>query len=128
MSKEINWPMFERALEAIKANPGHWEQSTWHCGTSHCFAGFCHILDLTDRCIVKTPLTEVAHTGRGADWILFGEDTEHVSIATLGLSRRQAEWLFSFERTIQDFQECLDRHDVAIYGDGEIVWPDSDGS
>lgn len=31
-------------LAAIEANPQHWDQEQWHCGTSHCFAGFAQLL------------------------------------------------------------------------------------
>jgi len=42
----INVELLKKTLEAIKANPDHWEQETWHCGTSHCFAGFAELLSL----------------------------------------------------------------------------------
>jgi hypothetical protein len=32
------------ALDLIENNPSHWDQSNWHCGTSHCLAGFCDIV------------------------------------------------------------------------------------
>lgn len=31
-------------LDWIKANPQHWNQRYWHCGTSHCFAGTAEML------------------------------------------------------------------------------------
>ena len=33
-----------KTLEAVEANPGHWNQRHWHCGTNHCFAGFADLL------------------------------------------------------------------------------------
>lgn len=27
-------------LRTIEENPQHWDQDLWHCGSSHCFAGF----------------------------------------------------------------------------------------
>ena len=32
------------AMDWILANPQHWDQSAWHCGTSHCFAGVVQML------------------------------------------------------------------------------------
>ena len=31
-------------LRTIEENPQHWDQRNWHCGTSHCFAGFAQLL------------------------------------------------------------------------------------
>lgn len=33
-----------QVLEAIEANQDHWDQELWHCGTSHCFAGFANLI------------------------------------------------------------------------------------
>ena len=33
-------------IQAILANPQHWNQGTWHCGPSHCFAGFAEMIRL----------------------------------------------------------------------------------
>lgn len=41
----VNVELLQKTLDAIKANPQHWEQSVWHCGTSHCFAGFAELID-----------------------------------------------------------------------------------
>ena len=37
-----------QVLDIIKNNPEHWNQKYWHCGTSHCFAGFvdCTVRDI----------------------------------------------------------------------------------
>jgi len=42
----VNVKLLNDTLNAIKANPDHWEQSKWHCGTSHCLAGFAELLSL----------------------------------------------------------------------------------
>jgi hypothetical protein len=34
----------QRVLDHIQHNPDQWKQSAWHCGTSHCFAGFAQLL------------------------------------------------------------------------------------
>jgi hypothetical protein len=30
-------------LDEVEKNPDHWYQGEWHCGTSHCFAGFAEL-------------------------------------------------------------------------------------
>ena len=40
----VNVELLQKTLNAIKANPQHWNQKTWHCGTSHCFAGFAELI------------------------------------------------------------------------------------
>jgi hypothetical protein len=39
----INYEAIKRVLDRIEANPNIWNQSEWHCGTSHCFAGHAQI-------------------------------------------------------------------------------------
>lgn len=34
----------ELVMRTIEENPGHWNQLRWHCGSSHCFAGFAQCL------------------------------------------------------------------------------------
>jgi hypothetical protein len=34
---------FARVMEDILDNPKHWNQGSWHCGTSHCWAGFAEM-------------------------------------------------------------------------------------
>jgi len=36
----IDKKLLRETLQLIKDNPQHWDQSSWHCGSSHCFAGF----------------------------------------------------------------------------------------
>lgn len=40
----VNVELLQKTLDTIKANPQHWSQGTWHCGTSHCFAGFAELI------------------------------------------------------------------------------------
>jgi len=40
----VNVELLQKTLDAIKANPQHWDQSRWHCGTSHCFAGLAQLI------------------------------------------------------------------------------------
>ena len=40
----VNIELLQKTLDTIKANPEHWNQEQWHCGTSHCFAGFAELI------------------------------------------------------------------------------------
>ena len=40
----VNVELLQKTLDTIKANPEHWNQYHWHCGTSHCFAGFAELI------------------------------------------------------------------------------------
>lgn len=128
MSNEIKWDLFERTLAAIKANPEHWNQKTWHCGTSHCFAGFAHIIDLMDRGKISCPINEVkgdwSSDPTKLKWTLLGEDSDSFATIKLGLFFGQSSWLFFSERSIEDFEECLKRKTVPTRGcDDQTVWP-----
>ena len=39
----------QATLDAVLANPKHWRQGSWHCGTSHCFAGFAEMIRLAEN-------------------------------------------------------------------------------
>lgn len=42
----INFPLLDKALQFIAEHPQHWDQTMWHCGTSHCLAGIIHCFTL----------------------------------------------------------------------------------
>lgn len=44
MSDKETIEVLVKALALIEANPEHWDQTRWHCGTTHCLAGFCDIV------------------------------------------------------------------------------------
>lgn len=121
-TKEINWALFERTVAAIKANPAHWYQGWWHCGTSHCFAGFAHIIDLQDRSALPAGFNLVADK---AGCFINGEDTPHKAQELLGLTEDQWRWLFDEDRTLADFDECIERRAIAVYATStwQTVWP-----
>lgn len=92
----MNKKNFERVLAFIEANPEHWDQRHWHCGTSHCFAGVAelvkHNLQMSDH----------EHTIRVASrWRL---PTFLIARRFLGITEAEACWLFSAARTLDDFR------------------------
>lgn len=90
-----NQANLEATLAAIEANPDHWNQTAWHCGTSHCFAGFAEMLRLqmnpTDEmpkghgCLVDSLATR--------DW--------------LELTRSQWEWACSPMNTLDELRRVV---------------------
>jgi hypothetical protein len=42
--QEINAPLLTETMTWINTNPSHHNQSSWHCGTSHCFFGVAEML------------------------------------------------------------------------------------
>lgn len=45
-----NRKILRQALQMVKDNPSHWDQTFWHCGTSHCFGG------MIDLILVQLPI------------------------------------------------------------------------
>ena len=41
---EIQVENLKAVLHQIETHPETWKQSSWHCGTSHCFAGWAQIM------------------------------------------------------------------------------------
>jgi hypothetical protein len=40
----MNRKNFQTVLDKIKSDPDSWYQASYHCGTTHCFAGWAQIL------------------------------------------------------------------------------------
>lgn len=74
----VNVELLQKTLDTIKANPQHWNQKVWHCGTSHCFAGFAELI--ANNLSVETGYEQIralklnskleSHTGRYAEKLL----------------------------------------------------------
>jgi len=84
----MNKERFAVILDTIKANPACWDQGAFHtsCGTAHCIAGHAQINAGKEQHIPSALLD-------GAEW--------------LGLTRDEADVLFSSYRTIKDFERVL---------------------
>ena len=74
-------------LAQIENHPETWNQGTWHCGSSHCFAGWAQILsgNLANNNTVRR------------DARIF-----------LGLSLREANYYFSSSRTLDELKTILE--------------------
>jgi hypothetical protein len=100
VSKELRNQRLLQTLEMVKANPQHWDQTHWHCGTSHCFAGFVHLLqkelpvDTSDDLMIKIFYTsEGRFRNTAKDW--------------LGLTEEEADNLFYSFNTIEDLERIV---------------------
>lgn len=85
----MNRENFKRVLDTIRANPESWNQWDWHseCGTAHCFAGHAEILSgvRSDEFFYKT--------------------TFEIAKKWLGLTEREASYIFRSNRTMEDFED-----------------------
>jgi hypothetical protein len=84
MLKTIYINRLKQTLNDIKKNLDHWDQESWHCGTTHCFAGFADA-----RLRAKGFISfEDALDG----WMCTGELSDKITANYFGLSRNG--WFF----------------------------------
>lgn len=97
----MNMQRFRQVLAAIEANPRHWDQTIWHCDTTHCFAGHAQLL------MRGLP----ADAGFGARYAAGAGsfNVEYDACKFLEISGDKAEWLFSGARTLDDFRTVARR-------------------
>jgi hypothetical protein len=82
----MNRENFQKVLDQIQSHPETWKQSSWHCGTTHCFAGWAQIL-----------------AGKSPD----GDTVRRDARMFLELSLADADYLFAQHRPLSDFREYL---------------------
>jgi hypothetical protein len=82
----MNKENVKKVLDAIKANPESWDQTQWHCGSSHCFAGHAQLM-----------------SGNPQD----SRTTRRDARAFLDMSRVDADWAFAGHRTLDELKELL---------------------
>jgi hypothetical protein len=83
----MNVENYKKVLDKIKGDPDSWKQSSWHCGTKHCFFGHAQI---------ESGKPAVDDTVR-RDARLF-----------LQLGYADANYLSAPERTMGDFEDFLE--------------------
>jgi hypothetical protein len=71
--------LLRAAVNQIIEHPETWNQRSWHCGTSHCVAGWCNVL-----------------AGNGT------VEGNSVLIREVGISPGEAEWLSQPHRSLPD--------------------------
>jgi hypothetical protein len=73
--------LLRQVVNQIIKHPETWDQSNWHCGSSHCVGGWAQVMG-----------------GREPDAARVFEDARKL----LGLSEGQASWLFYGGRTFEE--------------------------
>lgn len=90
----INKKLLLTTLELIEQNFQHWRQAEWHCGTTHCFAGFVIMqrlgLSVKDACPNHKSI-----------------NTELTAREALGLEKYSASALFFTTNTIEDLRHYV---------------------
>lgn len=70
----MNKKNLARVMNQIIEHPETWDQSNWHCGTSHCFAGWAQVMS------GKNP-SDLSASDDAREW--------------LGLGYYDSKWLFA---------------------------------
>lgn len=83
----MNREHYQLVLDQITAHPETWNQTQWHCGTTHCFAGWAQVL-----------------SGQPAN-----KDTARRDARIyLDLSYQEADYLFAAHRSLNDLRDAYD--------------------
>ena len=104
----VNVELLEKTLETIKANPKHWYQESWHCNSSHCFAGFTELLCLglpIDSC--SSDLRKDTRVFDPFGCAGYGWNTEGNARKELGLSENDGNKLFNISNTLEDLESMV---------------------
>jgi len=115
----VNVELLERTLATIKANPDHWRQSSWHCESSHCFAGFAELLhfglpvDSDERDLRRDDRfrPDPIH-GFGSYW-----HTQDNALDALGLDEADGIQLFDGANSLADLESMVN----LLIKDGTLV-------
>ncbi len=84
---EIQKDNLHAVMAQIEEHPEMWDQSSWHCGTSHCFGGWAQVLS-------------------GAQ--ITSDNVRHDARRWLGLTCREADLLFRGGNTLEKLREYVD--------------------
>ena len=99
----MNVKHYKKVLRQIKKHPETWNQTSWHsCETKHCFAGWAEMFYLKTLSETKARKMLVKCVTNDS-----GSRTSDHAILYLGLTTVQASYLFSMERTMEDFDNFL---------------------
>jgi len=128
----VNVKLLNDTLDAIKANPEHWQQRYWHCETSHCFAGFAELLSLglpldsDEGNLLNNPST---YNDKDGHW-----NTRINAVKALGLDGDyyDTDLLFSAHNSLEDLEKMvayLAKHNtlVGFYCEDDEDNEDSEG-
>lgn len=112
-----NKKTFDEIINFIENNPQHWEQESWHCGTTHCIAGF---VQCKNRGVPYCQELEVATKGAAIEgsaagwWVdrsggkFDGLNPAEEGMQFFDLTLHEGDWLFSAERTLEELRHVRD--------------------
>jgi hypothetical protein len=95
MEMAVNKELLLKTLETIKANPKHWDQQSWHCNTSHCFAGFAQLIDRQLPINRRSPLPN--------------SSTREDAIIALRIDYYWADYLFAPKNDLEDLERIVNQ-------------------
>ena len=112
----VNVDLLTQTREAIKANPKHWDQRFWHCGTLHCVAGFAEL-------IAKGLPFDTSAEDLKKDKEFYDDswNTADNARVLLGISLYDATSLFAGGNTLEDIEKMVSQlieHGKILYDDG----------
>lgn len=93
--------LLDEAIKIIKEHPEHWNQETWHCGTSHCIAGHVYLIT---KGLPHNHVVNYSPVGA----------TPQVAREALGISLKDADLLFASNNTLEDIINI--RNQLETYG------------
>ena len=127
----VNVELLQKTLDAIKANPQHWDQTKWHCNTSHCFAGFAELI--SNNMPIDTDSEVLESDANFADMYttISGGYAQTVWLAQdnardlLGISVDDAGILFAGYNSLSDLEDMV-QHLIDHGSLDEFQYADSD--
>jgi hypothetical protein len=99
----VNVELLQKTLDTIKANPQHWNQRFWHCGTSHCFAGFTELI--ANNLPIETSIEQVRALRLNGKLEIIG--TGLYAEKLLGISDDDGEVLFHTHNTLEQLERMV---------------------
>lgn len=100
----MNVELAENILEYIEAHPDEWDQRTWHCGTTYCFAGL--IVRGDDNIIEPNSVGSFDVIDRSTGGKL--GVIQKYAADRLGLTIWQADVLFNEYNSLDDLKRIVD--------------------
>ena len=107
MIMPVNVKLLNDTLDAIKANPEHWDQEHWHCESSHCFAGFAELLSLglpldsDEANLLDNPSTYNDET------CMWTTRANAIKVLGLGDNYYNTDLLFSAYNSLEDLEKMV---------------------
>ena len=91
----MNKANYRRVLDQIEQHPDTWDQSQWHCGSTHCFAGWAQLL-----------------SGKTSN----EETTRRDARIYLDISIHEADYFFGAKRTLEELKDGYTRAGLDLAG------------